>query len=195
MWCIQCVVSHEQCIVWWIEKLQQMQYVNVSLNPALISVTHCLRWFLSLYYTINLHFWHVRQVQIWHTCSSFYMLTYPYYLGSACLIFHSDKLPASQVWLLTGHLVVQICQLVTYVCRLWSSCISYNAFQWGKNRGWGHGMAMVRAAALDYLSLNPIPTSWKNYINLDTLLNSSIARPLYPQNRNRSDPTLIIRIR
>lgn len=119
MWYIQCVVSHEQCIVWWIEKLQQMQYVNVSLNPALISVTHCLRWFLSLYYIINLHFWHVRQVQIWHTCSSFYMLTYPYHLGSACLIFHSDKLPASQVWLLTGHLVVQICQLVTYVCRLY----------------------------------------------------------------------------
>lgn len=41
-------------------------------------------------------------------------------------------------------------------------------------------MAMIRALELDYMSFNSIPTSWKLYINLETLVNSSIAQGLYP---------------
>lgn len=49
-------------------------------------------------------------------------------------------------------------------------------------------MAMIRALELDYMSLNSIPTSWELYINLETLLNFSVAQGLYPENRNKSDP-------
>ena len=40
-------------------------------------------------------------------------------------------------------------------------------------------MAMIRALKLDYMSFTSIPTSRKLYINLETLLNSSIDQGLY----------------
>lgn len=51
-----------------------------------------------------------------------------------------SKFPASQVWVLTGHACVQICQAVIYVSRLSGHPVystTLPVIQWAKDSDWG----------------------------------------------------------
>lgn len=93
-----------------------------------------------------------------------------------------------------------MCQLVTYVFRLSGhpehSTVLFSG-SLGESRGYDPVMVMIWTLESDQLSLNSIAASWKLYINLNTLLSSSIAQVLYPNNRGKSDatPQVTVRIR